>query len=376
MATSATSRTILIACRPAWTLAALLVGAASPVAGQEVAKGRLVDASTGEPVGDAMVAVLDGRGVEQDRRLTGRSGGFEVLLTGSPPFTLVVERIGFRRQELPLDPSGPEFVLRLTAEPIELPGMTVASEPVCSISSQAASEPLGAAWDLVHATLARTTLGAAPREDGNASAFDVVTYFAEMDRDLNFRSFVADTLVLEGAPFAFVDSTALEATGWSEQLEGSQVRYFAPSPGFLLSAWFRANHCFALEATAPDTLALRFRSAPELAGAGIEGAFFLDRAASRVATVEFRHLTEGPQAPHQGGEIVLADAGDGSWYVQEWWMRTPIFESRPTSFRGPLASVLPRWRQELGGYRVRGGLASRRTPALAPGRRRPLRDRR
>lgn len=124
---------------------ALLVGAASPVAGQEVAKGRLVDASTGEPVGDAMVAVLDGRGVEQDRRLTGRSGGFEVLLTGSPPFTLVVERIGFRRQELPLDPSGPEFVLRLTAEPIELPGMTVASEPVCSISSQAASEPLGAA---------------------------------------------------------------------------------------------------------------------------------------------------------------------------------------------------------------------------------------
>lgn len=288
--------------RPAWTLAVLLAGAASPVAGQEVAKGRLVDASTGEPVGDAMVAVLDGRGVEQDRRLTGRSGGFEVLLTGSPPFTLVVERIGFRRQELPLDPSGPEFVLRLTAEPIELPGMTVASEPVCSISSQAASEPLGAAWDLVHATLARTTLGAAPREDGNASAFDVVTYFAEMDRDLNFRSLVADTLVLEGAPFAFVDSTALEATG-----------------------------C---------------------------------------------HLTEGPQAPHQGGEIVLADAGDGSWYVQEWWMRTPIFESRPTSFRGPLASVLPRWRQELGGYRVRGGLASHRTPALAPGRRRPLRDRR
>ena len=127
-----------MAWRCAWALAALL-GAASPVGGQELAKGRLVDASTGEPVGDAMVAVLDGRGVEQDRRLTGRSGTFEVLLAGSPPFTLVVERIGFRRHALPLDPGGRELVVRLTADPIELPGVTVATEPVCSISSPAAT---------------------------------------------------------------------------------------------------------------------------------------------------------------------------------------------------------------------------------------------
>ena len=350
-----------MAYRRAWALAALL-GAASPVAGQKPAKGRLVDASTGEPVGDAMVAVMDGRGVEQDRRLTGRSGTFEVLLAGSPPFTLVVERIGFRRHALPLDPGGRELVVRLTADPIELPGLTVATEPVCSISSQTASEPLGAAWDLVHATLARTTLGATPRGTDAAAAFDVVTYIGEMDPALNFRSLAADTLMLEESPFAFVDSTALETTGWSEEIEGGQVRYFAPSPGFLLSAWFQANHCFALEATAPDTLALRFRSAPEVAGTGIEGAFFLDRAASRVATVEFRHLTAGPPAPHQGGEIVLADAGDGSWYVQEWWMRTPLFKSRPTNLRGPLANRLPRWQPELAGYRVRGGLATRRTP--------------
>lgn len=46
-------------------LAALLVGTVSPIAGQEVAKGGLVDASTGEPVGNALVAVLDGRGLSR-----------------------------------------------------------------------------------------------------------------------------------------------------------------------------------------------------------------------------------------------------------------------------------------------------------------------
>ena len=92
----------------------------------------------------------------------------------------------------------------------------------------------------------------------------------------------------------------------------------------------------------------------------------LSRSAARVASVEFRHLTDGPAAPEQGGEIVLAQAQDGAWYVQEWWMRTPIFARRPTNFRGPLALGLARWRDELIGYRFRGGIARLHTGRSSP----------
>ena len=337
-----------------------LLGAVLPVAGQETIAGRLVDASTGEAVADAMVAVLDAQGIERDRRLSNASGSFRLSPAGPPPFALVVERIGFRREELSLDRSESSLVVRLAAEAIELPGVTVVGEPVCSISSEGTAKPLAAAWDLVRATLARTRL-AAP-SGGAETAFDVVVYDGELDPDLNFRRFDADTLPpVVGTPFAFVDSAALAQTGWSAELEGRRVRYFAPSPGLLSSAWFQSNHCFALEAAMSDTLALRFRSSPDLPGGGIEGAFFLSRLPARVARAEFRHLTEGPPAPHQGGEIVLAHAEDGALYVKVWWMRTPVFRPRHIPFAGPLARHLPRV-LELAGYEVRGGMAIRRAP--------------
>ena len=309
-----------------------------------------------------MVAVLDGDGVEQLRRLSGPAGEFELPLIGPPPHALVVERIGFRRREFALDGRDGHLTLRLTADPIELPGVTVATEPVCSISSRTTSEALGAAWDLVRATLARAMLaGALQAGRGETTAFDVATYEGEMDPNLNFLRVDVDTMVLEGAsPFAFVDATALDETGWADMLEDRQIRYFAPSPSLLLTAWFQANHCFALEEATADTLALHFRSAPGLKDAGIQGAFFLTRETARVARVEFRYLTGGPPAPHQGGEVVLAEGEEGSWYVGEWWMRTPIFKSTPTNFRGPVARRLPQWRQELAGYRARGGVAGPR----------------
>lgn len=309
-----------------------------------------------------MVALLDGQGIERDRRLSGGSGRFALSVDGAPPYAVVVERIGFRRHERPVETLGRELELRLVAEPIELPGVTISTEPVCSISSGATGSALGDAWELVRATLARTTLGSA---DGEA-VFEAATYSGEMDEELNFREMVADTAVRrEGTPFAFVDSATLEDTGWAEDLGDRRVRYFAPSPGLLVSPWFQANHCFALEAEGPDTLLLLFRSAPETTGAGIEGAFVLSRSAGRVAKVEFRHLTGGPPAPQQGGEIVLARTSEGHWYVREWWMRTPIFKSRPTDFGAPAGLRLPRWRDELMGYRVRGGVARERPTGAA-----------
>lgn len=342
--------------RPAVWAGALLIGSAVPLTGQ-VVDGRLLDAATGDPVAEAMVALLDGEGVERDRRMSGGSGQFRLMVDGPAPYAIVVERIGFRRHEVPVEDLGRELELRLLAEPIELPGVTVSTEPVCSISSAATGGALGDAWELVRATLARTTLGSA---DGDA-VFDVATYSGEMDPELNFREVVADTAVKrEGAPFAFVDSATLEDTGWAEDLGDRRVRYFAPSPGLLVSPWFQANHCFALEAEGPDTLLLLFRSAPEMTGAGIEGAFVISRSAARVAKVEFRHLAAGPPAEQQGGEIVLARTRGDSWYVREWWMRTPIFKSRPTNFGGPSGLRLPRWRKELTGYRFRGGAAVER----------------
>lgn len=288
------------------TLVAALLLAAVPLTGQVVG-GRLLDAATGEPVAGAMVALLDGEGVERDRRLSGGSGRFALSVDGPAPYAVVVERIGFRRHEWAVEAMGRELELRLVAKPIELPGVTISTEPVCSISSGETGSALGDAWELVRATLARTTLGSA---DGEA-VFEAATYSGEMDEELNFREMVADTAVRrEGAPFAFVDSATLEDTGWAEDLG--------------------------------------------------EGAFVLSRSAGRVAKVEFQHLTDGPPAPQQGGEIVLARTSEGHWYVREWWMRTPIFKSRPTDFGAPSGLRLPRWRDELVGYRVRGGVARER----------------
>ncbi|MEZ4416743.1 MAG: carboxypeptidase-like regulatory domain-containing protein [Gemmatimonadota bacterium] len=342
-------------------LGALAVGV-SALHAQVRVEGRLVDAGDDSPVVGAMVALLDDTG-ELTRTLSNDVGDFLLRAPAAGPFSLLVERIGYRSQVVSVPDPGRPVLVRLPVQPVALPGIDVQVEPVCALAANTSVEIL-AVWDEIRKALSAAALTAEP-----PLVFQVRTFERELERDLDPRSLRADTLLVpEGLGFEFADAEQLEANGWTEPAEDGGTRYFAPSPDLLLSSWFTRAHCFELTATETDRLALRFRSGEAAHGVRIEGSFVLDAAAARLSHIAFRFTGDRLlNAEHQGGEIHLGGLPDGRWYVSRWTMRTPEYRRGPLRRTQMGRRLLYQPTTTLSGYFERGGEVLQ-VVTLTPGR--------
>lgn len=115
--------------RTLWCLVLIGVSAA-PTAGQ--ISGRVVDATTGDPVPEAGVVLLDSLGAVQAQTVVGTNGGFTVEpVTGPGRYTLQVLALGYvGSAEQTVSYSGDGIFLDIAMEPapVEVEGITVSVE--------------------------------------------------------------------------------------------------------------------------------------------------------------------------------------------------------------------------------------------------------
>lgn len=307
-------------------LAALLF-AASGASAQSI-RGRLLDASSGEPVAGALIVLLDATGGEVASTVTSARGTYLVRAPGAGMFRLRAERIGFENSvsrdiALLADETVTEE-LTASSSAIVLPVLAVESETECHVRPDV-GEATYVLWEEARKALAVTERTTA------AYRFEGVTY----QRHVNLWGEPleqGDTQSVSYAgrhPWRSVPIEELEQHGYArEAKEGTY--FYGPDAEVLLSDTFLDGHCFRYRARGDDVvIGLAFepvRHEPDRVD--VEGTLWLDRETSRLRTLEFRYTGVQPPAhlgtgPGPYGQMVFDRLPEGGWIVREWWIRTP-----------------------------------------------------
>ena len=122
-------------------LALLLAPAGARSLAAQSVRGQLVDKTSGSGLAGAFVVLVDQRGREVARALTGDAGTFLLRAPAAGSYRLQSRRIGFRVATSPpfALAAGQTFTYRLEVEaiPLELPPVVVAGRPQCGTSGEA-----------------------------------------------------------------------------------------------------------------------------------------------------------------------------------------------------------------------------------------------
>jgi hypothetical protein len=342
----------------------LSVLAASDLTAQAV-RGRLLDASSAEPVAGALIVLLDAAGTEVASTVTSARGTYQLRAPGAGVFELRAERIGFENSlsgEITL--LADETVTReLTASSsaIVLPVLAVESESECSVRPEE-GEATYVLWEEARKALQVTEKTAA------AYRFDAMTYQRHVNLwgealeqgDVQFVSYAGRH------PWRSVPIEELEEHGYAREAEEGTY-FYGPDAEVLLSDQFLDSHCFRYRTGGDDVIVgLAFEPVSEPTDrVDVDGVLWLDRETSQLRTLEFSytgiaapsHLGTGP-GPY--GQMVFDQLPAGGWIVREWWIRTPTGSRQ----RGVQTYVT---------YAQQGGRVDR-TERLgtSPGQRRPV----
>lgn len=346
-----------------WWVWLLLLGLAPDAAGQAV-RGRLLDASSAEPVAGALIVMLDAGGTEVASTVTSARGTYLVRAPGAGVFRLRAERIGFENSlsgDITLlagETATEELVASSSA--IVLPVLAVESESECTVRPEEGYATY-VVWEEARKALEITERTAAEYR------FDAVTYQKHVNLwgealeqgDVQFVSYAGRH------PWRSVPIEELEEHGYAREApEGTY--FYGPDAEVLLSDQFLDSHCFRYRTGDEGIVGLSFEPVVwDDDRVDVEGVLWLDRESSRLRTLEFsytgieppRHLGTGP-GPY--GQVVFDMLPSGGWIVRDWWIRTPT-GSRD---RGVQTYVT---------YAQQGGTVNRTEPlGASPSDRRPV----
>ena len=305
----------------------LSVLAASDLAAQAV-RGRLIDASSAEPVAGALIVMVDASGAEVASTVTSARGTYHLRAPGAGVFELRAERIGFQNSlsgEITLL-AGETVTRELTASSsaIVLPVLAVESESECRVRPEV-GEATYVLWEEARKALQVTEKTAA------AYRFDAVTYQRHVNLwgealeqgDMQFVSYAGRH------PWRSVPIDELDEHGYAREAEEGTY-FYGPDAEVLLSDQFLDAHCFRYRTGEDDVVVgLAFEPVRERTDrVDVQGVLWLDRETSMLRTLEFsytgieppRHLGTGP-GPY--GQMVFDQLPAGGWIVREWWIRTP-----------------------------------------------------
>ena len=314
---------------------------ASDLAGQQVL-GRAVRETDGTPILEALIILLDERGQERARTVTGAGGGFEIRAPVAGRFRLRVLRIGQRGWETPPFDLAPEQIARSTIRvpdrPFELQELsTSARRPNCGVTLGDAS--LGST--LLEA--AQTALGLAEAEiAASRRNYATQTY----RRTVPVVGPPEDSVTIQGRlagwPIQSADPDSLRRSGFVQgdwpppgfMSEGPQVGpiYFGPDARVLFTDWFLGAHCISIDAKTSeagdrDRIIARFEPAKGTRkSATLSGWLEFDRTSLALRSLNFEFAERPRWAPKNsgGGEIRFARLPDGVWLPVQWSMRAPV----------------------------------------------------
>lgn len=305
-----------------------LLFATAPGLNAQAVRGRLLDASSAEPVSGALIVLLDTDGAEVASTVTSARGTYHLRAPGAGVFRLRSERIGFQNSlsgEVTLL-AGQTATEELTASSsaIVLPVLSVESESECRVRPEE-GEATYVLWEEARKALEVT------ERTATAYRFDAVTYQRHVNLwgepleqgDVQFVSYAGRH------PWRSVPIEELEEHGYARHADEGTY-FFGPDAEVLLSDPFLDSHCFRYRTGGDDVVVgLAFEPVREQTDrVDVEGVLWLDRETSHLRTLEFsytgieppRHLGTGP-GPY--GQVVFDQVPGGGWIVREWWIRTP-----------------------------------------------------
>jgi hypothetical protein len=303
--------------------------------------GRAVSQPDGSPLREALMVLLDDRGVERARTVTSPTGGFELRAPGAGRYRVRVQRIGQRAWETPPFELARDQLsrttLRVPERPFQLHELSAsARRPNCAVTLGDAS--LGA--NLLQA--AQTALALAEAEMAKRQrSYGTETYRRTLPLVGPPEDSVVTQSSLSGWPIQSADPDSLRLTGFvsgdwpapspmSERPDAGPT-YFGPDARVLFTDWFLGSHCITVEFRSDrlgdSRIVARFKpSKGTPRRAGLEGFLEFDRRSLALRSLDFEFAARPRWAPagSAGGEIHFARLPDGAWLPLRWSMRAPV----------------------------------------------------
>lgn len=303
----------------------------TPVAGVQTVQGVLLDEATDAPIAGAFVTLTDREGTELSGRLTDAAGRFRLDAPSPGRYGLRAERIGFETVTV-----GPvrlqqgerlSYRLRAGGRAVELPGLTVATEPRCGRPGAGHAAIL---WGEARKALRTASWAAGER----LYEFDVVRYrrtlHAETERVL--REDQRAYAVINEGPVRSRPARVLADSGWVRELPGGERQYFGPDADVLLSDPFLETHCFHVRPASGDSawIGLAFEPVPGRDVPEVQGVLWLDRRTLELRRLDYGYtaLPEEVDADRFGGRIEFDRLPTGAWVVGRWSIRIPVLGRR------------------------------------------------
>jgi hypothetical protein len=340
-------------------LVAAAVAIAPSRAQAQRVRGTLTDSSTGEPVGGAVVAVLDSAGQFVSRTVADEKGRFAAArLRGARSLHIV--RIGYRPVDAPLaDDSTMDF--RLAPIASRLAVMTASEGRVCP-GKPGASQALEL-WEQARDGL----LASVVARESNAPRLRIRTYWRTRDpvrKRIDSDSSRTRDLVADRSYIAARPAWAFEAEGYMREHLGGERDYFAPDEAVLLDPSFAATHCMRLadaNAAHNNQIGIHFEPADISSRdtvVDLDGTLWLDKVKPSLRSFEFEYTNLEPRARGSGGSLTFATMPNGVPMIVRWDIHSAILaidaENRDGVRRSPPPRSL-RNNVRVLGYQETGG---------------------
>lgn len=243
-------------------------------------EGTLIDRVNREPIGGALVTLVDGGGGEWSSAVTGDGGRFVLAAPEPGGYRIRVERLGYRvwtSSGLTLEAGESRIAaFWVPVEPLPIPGLEVAGTSECP--EPAAVRARGyALYQDARAGLQAVVEGETAR--GYLFAMQLIQEQVDSTAYGRRRRFLlVDTFnVMVPRPIASLTPEELAREGYVRNQPGAVARYYAPLPEVLLSDEFLATHCLGVTEDEDESgIGLTFTPMPGREVPDVAGVLWLD----------------------------------------------------------------------------------------------------
>lgn len=326
----------------------------SPLTAQTL-RGRVISEQTLAPVEGAFVTLLDGENDRIDAALSDAQGFYRLDAGVAGTYRARVDRIGFEpwvSETFELaDGEDRTEDLSISIRPVRLTNLDVRVRTRCMTEVDAEED--AAVW-LVWEEARKALETAVFADEEEMLRFNTLVTERLLDDD-DLELLGADSMLLRDvvrSPFKSLAPELLTRHGYIQQ-PADTVFFYAPDASVLLSESFFDDHCFGLDTSLPDLVGLTFQPVEERELSDIAGAMWLDAETAELQHLDFRFVNVPYRIPTDrlGGWVDFVRLPGGPFVVENWWVRTPVFQSR--NFRlsiagymesgGRIVDVFTRW---------------------------------
>lgn len=330
----------------------------APAVDAQIARGRVVDALSGAPLGGGFVVLVTETGEEVRRVLSTLDGQFSVRAPSAGTYYLRSERIGYEPASSGPVNLVPGAAVEVTLEtvPLAVPLEAIEVRGTRQCRTPAESGPaIAAVWEEARKALVATAWAREQR----LHRYDVRTF--ERILDASRRRVVSEYVdSLSGYspdPFRTPRVSALVTAGFVEVTSDGEYVLYAPDANIVLSEAFLETHCFGLkrDPERAGLIGLTFEPMSERDVADVAGVLWVVESSSELDGLEYSYtqLPFGVRDDRIGGNLSFVRLPSGAWIVNNWEIRGPIVEVQSTNTPGGVRhSVAVKGFRDTGGQVV------------------------